>query len=319
MEVGMPELPVVVGTDGSQEAMQAVEWAAKEAGRRRVPLRIVSIPELWPYSEPLGKLADAATAEAAVSAEVTHAEQAVSAAARRAAELVPGLSVERSSPASAPDSGPASAPDSGPASAPVGPASASDGPAGSPAGQLLAAAAQAQLLVVGCRGSGGFSGLALGSTSRHLATHAQAPVVVVREETVPPSAEIVVGVRTPHQAAAALHFAFSEASLRGASLRVLEAVPPGRLAAIADVNGDVLTATRNVLDAHLDRWRREFPGVQTQVDIVRAHPGRVLSAASARADLVVLGRHGTHSGSLGAVIHAVLAHAQGPVAVVPGD
>jgi nucleotide-binding universal stress UspA family protein len=45
----------------------------------------------------------------------------------------------------------------------------------------------------------------------------------------------------------------------------------------------------------------------------------MLAAASARAELVVLGRHGSHSGVIGGVIHAVLAHAPGPVAVVPGD
>jgi nucleotide-binding universal stress UspA family protein len=34
--------PVVVGVDGSESALQAVAWAAGEAHRRRVPLRLVS-------------------------------------------------------------------------------------------------------------------------------------------------------------------------------------------------------------------------------------------------------------------------------------
>ena len=40
--------PVVVGVDGSDESLLAVEWAAMEAGRRSCPLRIVSAPAAMP-------------------------------------------------------------------------------------------------------------------------------------------------------------------------------------------------------------------------------------------------------------------------------
>ena len=65
-------------------------------------------------------------------------------------------------------------------------------------------------------------------------------------------------------------------------------------------------------------WREKYPAVETGTEIIHAHPGHLLAQASARADLVVLGRQPSHTGGSGAdsVIHAVLHHARGPVAVI---
>ncbi len=50
---------------------------------------------------------------------------------------------------------------------------------------LLNHAADAQLLVVGSRGRGGFSGMLLGSTSQALMYHAPCPLLVVRQAVTP--------------------------------------------------------------------------------------------------------------------------------------
>ena len=51
---------------------------------------------------------------------------------------------------------------------------------GHPADVLIRASAGADLLVVGSRGHGGFTGMLLGSVSEHVTAHAQCPVLVIR-------------------------------------------------------------------------------------------------------------------------------------------
>ena len=73
------------------------------------------------------------------------------------------------------------------------------------------------------------------------------------------------------------------------------------------------------LDGLLNDWRDKYPDVPVSHDVVHGHPGRALVGLSARADLVVLGRHAHPTGRQGpgSVRHALLNHAHGPVAIVP--
>ena len=84
----------------------------------------------------------------------------------------------------------------------------------------------------------------------------------------------------------------------------------------------ISAAAASSLDAALAGWREKYPDVNIRQDIIHGHPARVLAGYSARADLIVLGRHGHPSGvgpGIGSIQHAVLDHAHGPVAVIPSS
>ena len=74
---------------------------------------------------------------------------------------------------------------------------------GAPAGVLLEEAQDAELLVVGSRGLGGFRGLLLGSVGQQCAHHAPCPVVIVPHARDLPSVDMTVEAarRAPRRAA----------------------------------------------------------------------------------------------------------------------
>jgi nucleotide-binding universal stress UspA family protein len=76
----------------------------------------------------------------------------------------------------------------------------------------------------------------------------------------------------------------------------------------------------NDIAAALAIWHDKYPAVNVRRDVIHGHPARVLASYSARADLVVLGRHRHPHGAgpgIGSVQHALLDHAHGPVAIIP--
>jgi nucleotide-binding universal stress UspA family protein len=291
----MAAKPIVAGTDGSAESLRAVDWAAREAILRDLPLKIVSAVALPPRlndSQPVPGVDSVADTLRKVR------DRALAAAAERAAAVTPDLPVEL------------------------------DALTGAPAHAVTEAGSGASMLVVGARGIGAFTAMILGSVSRYVSAHATCPVVVVREETTATHRQVVVGIGDPARSGAALAFAFEEAALRGASLIGVHArhSPYGQVGpavwALATPGRRSLEeeATRN-LDRLLAEWQAKYPDVQVSHDLVHAHPGRALVGLSARADLVVLGRHTTPGGlpGAGSVRHAVLNHAHGPVVTVPSS
>ena len=283
--------PVVAAVDGSDEALHAAEWAAREARRRSAPLRIVSVAAMPSRMH---------VRHSAVS-EVTETAREVAAgaalrAARRVTEVVPGLIVDI------------------------------DVLTGAPATAVTDSGCEAVMLVVGARGLGGLGAMILGSVSRRVAANAGCPVVVVREQPSVPRRVVVVGIRDPRNCGPALPFAFEEAALHGMDLVAIHAwhgITPGRLATddpLADPGLAWAEARWQIADT-LAAWQEKYPTVNATVEVVQAPAGEVLSIRSATSKLVVLGRNGRQpSGRETGVAHvrrSVLSHAQGPVAVVP--
>jgi nucleotide-binding universal stress UspA family protein len=291
--------PVVAGVDGSPESMQAVEWAAREARLHGAGLRIVSAAEMPPRMAMPPQATDIETVSAALR---KNRDWALAGAAKAAGAMAPDVLID------------------------------TDPLDGSPALAVTDAGEGALMLVTGSTGSGAFSAMILGSVSRYAATHAKCPVVVVREETMAAHRQVIVGIRDPEDCAAALGFAFEEAALRHASLLAVHAwqsprfsVPPVAYVPAAPVPpalvGDIIHEhVVHQMDQLLAAWRDKYPDVAASQDVVHGHPGRVLAGLSARADLVVLGRHHTHGETrpgTARVAHAVVSHAHGPVAIVP--
>jgi nucleotide-binding universal stress UspA family protein len=285
----MSETLIVAATDGSEESLRAVGWAAGEAVLRGAPLRIVSATELLPQM-----IGGHAMSDDTVDGGVRHhRDQALAAAAARAAQTAPDVLID------------------------------TDPLEGTPAHVVSTAGSGAAMLVVGSRGLGAFAAMLLGSVSRYAATHAACPVVVVREVAGPEHRQVGVGVGDVHDCDAVLGYAFEEAALRNAGVLALHAwhMPQfdisraGQMETGSDAAVFQHEAVRQ-LARPLKRWREKYPSVPVSHDVVQGHPGRALIDLSARADLVVLGRRTPHHGP-GTVIHAVLNHAHGPVMTVP--
>lgn len=133
---------IVVGVDGSKRSDVALRWAEDEADRRGCTLVVVHAWE-YPY-----RMTEEGFARGSTLAEVDASivlERAVDAATDRMSSPVIGELAE-----------------------------------GSATQALLDAAEQADLLVVGSRGRGGFRSMILGSVAHAVSAHASCPVAVVR-------------------------------------------------------------------------------------------------------------------------------------------
>ncbi|MET9609341.1 universal stress protein [Streptomyces sp. NPDC006512] len=280
--------PITVGVDGSEGSVAAVDWAAEEAALRGNGLRLVYATR-WAQHQ---------VAAVRVSHEdrAGEAEDVLAATEQRVRARRPELALTAEEIEDA------------------------------PAGVLLAAAAEAELLVVGSHGLGSVRGFIVGSVGQEVVGDASRPVVLVRPGYGQNGArgssgggprKVVLGVDVSEAHDAPLDFAFDFAGRHGVPLEVVHTwhhsfLPHRAAPADAELASALADAVRP--------FREKFPTVE--VSEVSA-PGRAaehLVGAASDASLVVVGRRRAARGShIGAVTHAVIHHAPCPVAVVPHD
>ena len=197
----------------------------------------------------------------------------------------------------------------------------------SPGGLFVEASQEAHMIVLGSRGTGGFTGLVLGSVGSQVAAAAACPVVVWRGAPRPGATSVVVGVDGSPNSKAALGAAFEYASFHGLGLTVVHAwdipaydlieIPQGAVALpIAEVLEDEVRLAAEVLAGHRDR----YPDVVVREHLVRGAAAKALIDQSIEAALLVVGTRGRGqllSAVLGSVSNTVLHKVDIPVLVVP--
>jgi nucleotide-binding universal stress UspA family protein len=295
----MSTLPVVAAVDGSEDSLRALDWALDAARLRGAPLRVVHVRQHSAWTQP--------GAPAVVPPPPEDDPVLADARARLAA---------RADPAEA----------------------EYVGLDGAPGALLTELGAEAQLLVLGSRGRGGFARLLLGSNGLSAARDAECPVVVVprpgREVDAAgppagPGPRVVVGLKVDGPDDATLALAFTEAALRGVRLQAVAAYPwpvqtwaaPGDPAPPVFDQDAIEHGTRVLADGFLAPHRERHPSVRAEAVAAPGDAAGLLVAASKDAELVVVGRHRRRllapARMLGSVTHAVLLHAASPVMVVP--
>ncbi|MFA9444537.1 universal stress protein [Egicoccus sp. AB-alg6-2] len=139
---------IVVGIDASDHAVRALRWAFDEAALRGAELELVHAyvrPEAFSYP---GILLDDLPSDAELEAAARQVVEDTVAKVEPRHDVAFTVTVA----------------------------------AGGAAGVLCDRAADAELLVVGARGLGGFRGLLLGSVSQQVVVHSPCPVVIVPPE-----------------------------------------------------------------------------------------------------------------------------------------
>jgi nucleotide-binding universal stress UspA family protein len=140
---------IIVGVDGSGHSQRALEWAIGEAAIRQVPLTVLTV-----HQAVVGYYGSATI----YSDDPTRTEEARQAAQAETDKVLAGLEGSR------PESVTVTAVH------------------GFPVEELISAGRDADMIVLGSRGAGGFTRLMMGSVAGQVAQHAPCPVLIVPPE-----------------------------------------------------------------------------------------------------------------------------------------
>ncbi len=298
---------IVVGVDGSDNGLRALDWALEEAAAHRCPVRLVYayVPSAHRHTGHTGHTARTHGASPRMIAMYEEGREVFAAArahlaGHRHADLVVGTALYE----------------------------------GAPAQVLVELVSGARMCVVGRRGRGGLASLLPGSTSMSLAVHARGPVVVVparREPTDvhdarPAGPRVVVGADLRPAGEAAVEFAFEEAMARGLPLLAVAAWDLAdpyvyNPAALAEAEAEYRSRVTRTLAQTLAPWREKYAEVPVTTRVERNHPVSALVGHCGAADLLVLGGrvHPRSEVVTGSTTRAVLRRVSCPVAVVHAD
>ncbi|MEU6975103.1 universal stress protein [Streptomyces sp. NPDC046371] len=279
-------LPVTVGVDGSEGSTAAVDWAAAEAELRDGGLRLVYATR-WAEHQ-LGAM------------KVSHQDRA---GAAEGVLAVTGRHVGSRHPDLA---------------------LTADEVEDAPVSVLLAAAAEAELLVVGSHGLGSVRGFIIGSVGQEVVAEAERPVVLVRpgseqDGSAAPAGnsrrKVVLGLDVNEVKDEVLHFAFDFAGRHHVPLEIVHTSHDS----FVHHSGAAAEEERASALANAVRpFRDQFPATEVVEVTASGRAAEHLIEAASDARLLVVGRRRAARGShIGSITHAVIHHASCPVAVVP--
>ncbi|ORW34312.1 universal stress protein [Mycobacterium paraense] len=290
----MGAMGIVVGIDDSPGARLAVQWAAREAELRNIPLTLV-----YAFSPEVSTWLRTPLPAGVLRWQQDHGRRLIE-GALQAVEEVAGAG---------------------------GPAGVNTEVLASGAAlTLIEKSKQAELVVLGAKGSGRWPGRLLGSVSSALLRHAHCPVAIVHEED--PSifaasqSPVVVGIDGSPASEAGTAIAFDEASRRRVGLVALHAWSDLDVSEWPGIDWPATQSmAEEVLAERLAGWQERYPDVQVTRVVAQAQPARRLVEASKAAQLVVVGStgRGGFAGMLvGSVGETVAQLAEVPVIVARG-
>lgn len=292
------QLGIVVGVDGSPPSTLAIEWAARDAEMRNIPLKLVHL--VAPVVSTVGPWPELPPPADYLRFQETQAHQIIEEAHKVAVEAT--------------SKSHASQIECEVRHAPI-------------LSTLVELSKQAEMIVVGSRGQGAMARALLGSVSSGLVRHAHCPVAVIHDEDAhaarSPHAPVVVGIDGSPESELATEIAFDEASRRGVELVALQAwsdtgplnFAPGH-APIEWAN--IQAREEQLLAERLSGWRERYPDVVVRKAVVSDRPAPRLLEQAETAQLVVVGsrgRGGFPGMLLGSVSRTVVNSARIPVIV----